>query len=199
MSTAISEFKRDKSHALTQQEVVPPLADMLGDITERQDALFKIQDGLYDEARRTSNFAKYMRMAVIFLGAFAATREVADRLFVSPEGGEEVKVTIVMIYTLMALAITVIGGISAALGLADKGAGLAALAAECNTHLLKVDCEMPREGERSCKRQAGDARRLIHYQNEKISAIQMSAAKMGVLVPRVRLSNVKAARPTDRG
>jgi len=198
MSTAISEFKRDKSYALTQQEVLPPLADMMANITERQDALFQIQDRLYDEAKRTSNLAKYMRIAVIFLGAFAATREVADRLFVSTEGGEETKAMIVVTYTLMALAITVIGSISAALGLADRGAGLTALAAECNTHLLKVDCELPMDGARSCTRQTGAARRLIHYQNEQISAIQLKAAKLGVLAPRVSLSG-KAARPTGSG
>ena len=199
MSTAISEFRRDKSNALPQEAAVPPLADMLGNITERQAALFQIQDRLYDEARGASNLAKYMRIAVIFLGAFAATREVADRLFVSSEGGEATKVTIVAIYTLMALAITVIGSISTALGLSDKGSGLAALAAECNTHLLKVDCEMPKEGERSCKRQAADARRLIHYQNEQIGAVQVRAAKLGVLVPRVRLNSAPLALPTDQG
>lgn len=198
MSTAVREFRRDNSQPSTQEVVVTPLADLLGNITERQDALFKIQCRLYDEARRASRLAKYMRIAVIVLGAFAATREVADRLFVSPENGETAKVVIVLFYTAMALGITAIGSISAALGVADKAAGLGALAAECNTHLLKVDCETPREGEPWGKRHAVEARRLINYQNENIGAIQVRAAKMGVLVPGVRLSNARTAQHTAR-
>ena len=194
MSTAVREFKRDNSPLLTQEAVVQPLSDLLGDITERQEGLFNIQRVLYDEARRASRLAKCMRIAVIVLGAFAATREVADRLFVSPEGGEASKELIVVVYTLMALSITAIGSISAALGLADKASGLGALAAECDTHLLKVDCETPREGEQPGRRHAAEARRLIHYQNEKISAIQMRTAKLGVLVPGVRLSSLRTVR-----
>jgi hypothetical protein len=196
MSTALREFKRDNSPLLTQEVVVTPLADLLGDITERQDALFNIQCRLYDEARRASRLAKYMRVAVILLGAFAATREVADRLFAGPEGGEAHKVVVVAVYTLMALAITAIGSISAALGLADKASGLGALAAECNTHVLKVDCEAPRERESSGKRQAAEARRLVHYQNEQLSSIQVRAAKLGVLVPVVRLNSIRTAQPS---
>lgn len=193
MSTAFREFKRDNSPLPTQEVTVTPLADLLGEITERQDALFDVQRMLYDEARRASRMAKYMRVAVIVLGAFAATREVADRLFGS---GETDKVMIVTVYTLMALAITAIGSISAALGLADKASGLGALAAECNTHILKVDCEAPRGGEHSGGRHAAEARRLIHYQNEQIGAIQVRAAKMGVLVPGVRLRSIRTARHT---
>ena len=194
MSTAVREFKREASPLLTQEVAVQPLPNLLEDITERQEALSKIQCVLYDEARRASRLAKCMRIAVIVLGAFAATREVADRLFVSPEGGEANKALIIVFYTLMALSITAIGSISAALGLSEKASALGALAAECDTHLLKVDCETPREGEQTGRRHAAEARRLIHYQNEKISAIQMRTAKLGVLVPCVRLSSLRTAR-----
>ncbi|HEX7313120.1 MAG TPA: hypothetical protein VF297_04335 [Pyrinomonadaceae bacterium] len=195
MSTAFGEFRREKSQALTQEGIVPPLADLLENITERQQALFKMQGRLYEEARRASRLARYMRVAVILLGAFAATREVADRLFTTPDG-ETMKVVVVVIYTLMALAITAIGSISAALGVADKAAGLGALAAECNTPILKVDCEMPREDERATARRAGEARKLINYQNEKIGAIQVRAAELGVLVPGVRVSGARRLHAT---
>ena len=52
----------------------PLLDELKEDINERQDELFSIQIALEDEARKASNFAKYLRIAVIFLGAFAATR-----------------------------------------------------------------------------------------------------------------------------
>lgn len=196
MSTAVREFNRDKSHPIAQEGAAPSLGDLMGNITERQEALLKIQDRLYREARRASRLARGMRIAVILLGALAATREVADRLFISPDGGETAKVAIVVFYTAMALAITALGSLSAALGFADKASGLGALAAECSTHILKVDCETPREGERLCKRQASEARKLIHYQNEKISAIHGRAAKMGVLLPVVRLNSPRLARLT---
>jgi len=193
MSVDISEFKKDKSHPVARERLAAPLDDLLEDIAERQEELFKTQRRLYDEARRASSLTKYMRIAVIFLGAFAATREVADRLFVHPESSEAIKVVVVVIYTTMALAITVIGSISAALGLAEKASGLGVLAAECNDHMLKVDCERPREGESSDKRQIGQARRLINYQNEKISSIQGRSAKLGVLVLGVKLNSAEAA------
>lgn len=196
MSTAISEFRRDNSPLYTREEVTQPPADLLGNVTERQEALFRIQCRLYNEARKASRLAKYMRVAVIVLGAFAATREVADRLFVNAAEGETNKVPIVVVYTLMALAITAIGSISAALGIADKASGLGSLAAECNTHILKVDCEMPCDGEHSARRHAAEVRKLIQYQNEKISAIQGKAAKLGVLVPGLRLNCGRAAQRT---
>jgi hypothetical protein len=64
--------------------------------------------------------------------------------------------------------------------------------------MLKVDCEMPREGEHSGKRHVAEARRLINYQNEMIGTVQMRAAKLGVLVPGVRLNNVRTAPHTAK-
>lgn len=59
-----------------------------------------------------------------------------------------------MVYTVMALAIMAIGSISAVLGISDKASGLGLLAAECDTHLLKVDCETPGGGEHLGRRRA---------------------------------------------
>jgi Co/Zn/Cd efflux system component len=84
------------------------LDELKDDINERQDELFSIQIALEDEARRASNFAKYLRIAVIFLGAFAATREAADRLYDSSSVSHK---PVVVIYTLLGLAITVVGSI----------------------------------------------------------------------------------------
>ena len=183
MSTSVSEFKRERAHSTVRETDVSPLADMLSDIRERQGEFLKIQRNLHCQAKHASRISKYLRIAIIILGAFAATRDIAGN-----------RPAVVALYTIMALAITVIGSIAAAFGFADRASGLNVLAAECNTHVLKVDCEMPREAEASGTRHLSEARRLISYQNEKLGDIQAKAAKLGVLVPGVQLDSTRPAR-----
>jgi hypothetical protein len=93
------------------------LDELKEDINERQEELFSIQAALEAEARRASNVARLLRIAVIFLGAFGATREVADTL----TGGR--RHSVIVIYTLLGLAITVIGSIAATLQAGQQGGG----------------------------------------------------------------------------
>jgi hypothetical protein len=158
------------------------LDELKEDINERQDELFSIQIALEDEARKASNLAKYLRMAVIFLGAFAATREVADSLFGRVPGSRE---SVILIYTLLGLAITVIGSISATFRPDNTAAELKILAAECNSCLLAIDCQLPRRGDTSpVAEQIEAARKLILLQNEKISELRSKAAKIGMVIDR---------------
>ena len=163
------------------------LDELKEDINERQEELFSIQVALEAEARRASNFAKYLRIAVIFLGAFAATREAADRLFVPLYGTPSSRSheSVIVIYTLLGLAITVIGSISATFRPDNTAAELKILAAECNSCLLAIDCQLPRKGDPSpVEEQIEAARRLILLQNEKIGEIRGKAAKIGMLIDR---------------
>ena len=158
------------------------LDELKEDINERQDELFSIQTALEEEARRSSNFAKYLRIAVIFLGAFAATREAADRLSGASSGGHK---SVVVIYTLLGLAITVVGSISATFRPDNTAAELKILAAECNSCLLAIDCQLPRKGDTSpVEEQIEAARKLILLQNEKISELCSKAAKIGTVIDR---------------
>jgi hypothetical protein len=168
------------------------LDELKEDINERQDELFSIQIALEDEARKASNFAKYLRIAVIFLGAFAATREATDRLYDSSAGSHP---SVIVIYTLLGLAITVIGSISATFRPDNTAAELKILAAECNSCLLAIDCQLPRKGDTSpIEEQIEAARKLILLQNEKISELRSKAAKIGMMVGRKirRLATEKA-------
>lgn len=158
------------------------LEELKEDINERQDELFSIQVALEAEARKSSNFAKYLRIAIIFLGAFAATREAADRLYDSSSGSHQ---SVIVIYTLLGLAITVIGSISATFMPDNTAAELKILAAECNSCLLAIDCQLPRKTDTSpVEEQIEAARRLILIQNEKISEIRGKAAKIDMLIDR---------------
>lgn len=158
------------------------LAELIEDINERQDELFAVQTTLESEARRASNFAKYLRIAIIFLGAFAATREAADSLYDSSRGSSN---AVVVIYTLLGLSITVIGSISATFRPDNTAAELKILAAECNACLLMIDCQLPRKNDPApIEEQITAARRLINLQNEKISEIRAKAAKLGMLIDR---------------
>jgi hypothetical protein len=168
------------------------LDELKEDINERQDELFSIQIALEDEARKASNFAKYLRIAVIFLGAFAATREATDRLYNSSSGSHP---SVIVIYTLLGLAITVIGSISATFRPDNTAAELKILAAECNSCLLAIDCQLPRKGDTSpIEEQIEAARKLILLQNEKISEVRSKAAKIGMMIGRKirRLATEKA-------
>jgi hypothetical protein len=171
------------------------LEELKEDINERQEELFSIQVNLEAEARKSSNLAKYLRIAVIFLGAFAATREAADRLYDSTTGGRSHQ-SVIIIYTLLGLAITVIGSISATFRPDNTAAELKILAAECNACLLAIDCQLPRKIDNSpIEEQIEAARRLILFQNEKISGIYGKAAKIGLLIDRkIRRLTTESAR-----
>jgi len=155
------------------------LDELKEDINERQEELFSIQAALEAEARRASNVARLLRIAVIFLGAFGATREVADTL----TGGR--RHSVIVIYTLLGLAITVIGSIAATFRPDNKAAELKILGAECSSCLLAIDCQLPRKNDASpVAEQVEAARKLILLQNEKIGEIRGKAAKIGVLIER---------------
>jgi hypothetical protein len=180
------------------------LDELKEDINERQEELYSIQIALEAEARKSSNLAKYLRMAVIFLGAFAATRDAADRLF-GASGDVVGRVygstsgthgSVIVFYTLLGLAITVIGSISATFRPDNTAAELKILAAECNSGLLAIDCRLPRKADCGpVETQIEAAHELILYQNEKISEIRGKAAKIGMLVERKirRLATEKTA------
>lgn len=156
------------------------LDELKEDINERQEELFSIQAALEAEAHRASNVARLLRIAVIFLGAFGATREVADRL-----AGTERSKSVIVIYTLLGLAITVIGSIAATFRPDNKAAELKILGAECSSCLLAIDCRLPRKNDASSvAEQVEAARKLILLQNEKIGEIRGKAAKIGVLIER---------------
>ncbi|HEY0003188.1 MAG TPA: hypothetical protein VGB17_00160 [Pyrinomonadaceae bacterium] len=185
MSSHANEFRKEKLQSVAKSTSLP--AGLLKDIAERQKVLNVIRAQLQQEAKHASKLSKYMRIAVIFLGAFAATREAADQMFSFGSLGGK---AMIAFYTLMALAITVIGSISAALRFGDKATELNALVAECNCCLLKADCEMPKDGEAtSMVRQVKAARKVISDQNETIRAIQVRATKMDVILPEIELDS----------
>lgn len=158
------------------------LDELKDDINERQEELYSIQVALEIEARKASNFARYLRIAIIFLGAFAATREAADRLY---NPSTESRQSVIIVYTLLGLAITVIGSISATFRPDNMAAELKILASECNACLLAIDSKLPRKTDDSpIREQIEAAQKLILFQNEKIGELRAKAAKIGMLIAR---------------
>lgn len=154
------------------------------DINERQDELSSVQAALESAAASASRISKLIKIAVILLGAFAATREVADRLY-PPDVSPRAHWWVIGLYTFFGLAITVLGSIAATFRYESRAAELNVLAAECNSHLLNIDCQLPKEGDTApLAEQIGAAHKLILLQNEKISEIQGKAAKLGLSVNR---------------
>jgi hypothetical protein len=185
MASPASEFKKDILQPVPKTPQLPP--GLLKDIAERQRVLIAIRSELEREAKHASKMSKYVRIAVIFLGAFAATREAADQILPPAAKG---RLAVILTYTFMALAITVIGSIAAALRFAEKATELNGMVAECNCSLLKSDCEMPKEGETaSVATQIKTARKVISDQNETIRAIQVKASKLDVIVPEIQLDS----------
>lgn len=183
-----SPAREDNVLSITQTGAAPRLAHGLWeDVAERQKALEEMQDRLQKEAASASVWATRTRVAVIFLGAFAATREGADGLLPS---GSPYHTGVVLTYTVMALAITVIGSITTAFRFADKASELNALAAECSQCLLEVDCQTQRDPEADDR---AKARELVDKQNQKISRVQRKAARLGVTMPRIRLDSARQA------
>lgn len=160
------------------------LKDLKEDINERQDELNVVQVILEDDAKWNSKIANRLKIAVILLGAIVATRDVADKLAPAASFPTSNKIVIIM-YTLVGLAIAVIGGIAAAFRFENRAAEVKVLAAESNSCLLSIDCKLPKKGDPSpLDKQIEAARDLILIQNEKLSEIQGKAAKIGVNINR---------------
>jgi hypothetical protein len=163
------------------------LDELKADIDERQEALNAVQVVLDSKANLYSDLAKWFRIAVIFLGALVATREVADKLFPVSSYPSGSKVVLVL-YTIFGLAIAVIGGITAAFRYETKSAELRVLAVKCNSHALDIDGKLPKKGDTSPPdQQIAAARELITLQNTCLSELQGKAAELGLdIVRKVR-------------
>jgi hypothetical protein len=149
------------------------------DINERQLELSNVQKVLDYKAKQYSSYAKWYKIAVIFLGALVTTRQVADTLY---PGSSK---AILFLYTAFGLAITVIGGITAAFGYDRKSAELKVLAAKCNSCALDIDGRLPKQGETlPLDQQISSARDLIALQNTCISELQGKAAELGLDITR---------------
>src|ERR1700731_3493751 len=92
-------------------------------IDDRQDELLAVQFALENYARKDSRTARFLKLAVIVLGAVVVTRDVADKLFpasVFPKLNKSV----IVLYTLVGLSIAVIGGVAAAFKFESRAAGI---------------------------------------------------------------------------
>jgi hypothetical protein len=113
------------------------------------------------------------------LGALTATRGVADKL------AEPDSLWVIGLYTFVGLLIATLGGIEAAFGFQRKASELRILSAECKSYLLEIDCQIPLvEAPNTIDAQVEAANKLIQLQNEKLTDIQVRAAKSDVNITR---------------
>jgi hypothetical protein len=158
----------------------PTLLDSLrNEINERQDELQNLQMVVEKTAEQNSDRAKWIRVVIIFLGALAATRDVADKLFPNHSS------TVIFSFTGFAFAITVLSSIMASFRYENLSAELKILAVECNTYILDIDRQLPMEGDTTTiETQITAAQNLIVLQNQAIKDIQTKAAKLGINIIR---------------
>lgn len=159
------------------------LSALTTDINERQDELNAVQVALEASAKYSSDLGKVLKVAVIILGAISATRDVADKIF--PQ------TMVILTYTVVALAITIIGGIVTAFRYEARASEMNLLAVECSSYIRDVDGKLPRKGDPAPEaQQVAAAQELIALQNNCIRTIQDKAAKAGININR-RVRKIK--------
>ncbi|MBI1882569.1 MAG: hypothetical protein HYR94_30715 [Chloroflexi bacterium] len=148
------------------------------EVNERQQDLNDTQLVLESYAARESGLAKWMRVFVIFLGAFAATQAVADKLL----GADSIVGTV--IYAVVGLLIATLGGIEAAFGFQKKTTNLRKLTVECKAYILDIDCQIPQDINADIEDRIKTLRNLLTLQNNALKDIQGKAADIGVNITR---------------
>lgn len=146
------------------------------EVDERQEYFNEVLLVLEKRAANESGWAKWIRSIIIFLGALVATREVA-----SPPNSPWV----IGFYTCVGLLIATLGGVEAAFGYQRRASELRILSAECKSYILELDCQIPLvEASNTVEAQIEAANQLIKLQNEKLTDIQVRAARSDVNITR---------------
>lgn len=159
------------------------LNELMADINERQEELNAVQVALEWSAKHSSDLGKVLKVAVIILGAISATRDVADKIFPAT--------MVILTYTTIALAITIIGGIVTAFRYEARASDMNLLAVECSSYIREIDSQLPRKGDPAPDaQQVAAAHELIMLQNDRIRTIQDKAAKAGININR-RVRKIK--------
>ena len=157
--------------------------ELLSDINERQEELNAVQVALEWTAKRSSDLGKFLKVSVIVLGAFSATRDVADKILPNT--------MVMLIYTAVALAITIIGGIVTAFRYESRASEVNLLAVECSSYIREIDANLPRQDDPApIDHQVAAAHELIDLQNDHIRTVQDKSARLGVNINR-RVRKIK--------
>src|SRR3954453_16199834 len=104
-------------------------------INARQQELQIVTDLLAKEAQKMATLASIIKVSLILLGAFVATREVANQILGTSN------LAPIIIYTVIGLLITILAGLEAAFKWEGKSTELRTLAALCQATLRQVDSQ----------------------------------------------------------
>jgi hypothetical protein len=161
-------------------------------INERQDELDRVLTVLESRANKESDWGKVLKVLIIVLGAIAATRDVAEKLYPDhqhPRAGTAIAIS----YTFLALLITVIAGITTAFRFESRAADLKLLAAECNSLRREIDGRLPNVDRGSTDDQLKEAREIIELQDKTLTEMEGKAARLYLnIVRRVKKLQTKS-------
>jgi hypothetical protein len=166
------------------------LQELKGEVDDRQKDLNDTLFALEKHAANASGWAKYIRVAIIFLGAFAATKAVADQVI-----SKDYSSVATVLYSLNGLLIATLAGIEAAFGFQKKAADLRVLAAECNSRILDIDCKIPQDQDALIADRIKAVQELLALQNKTLKEIQGKAAEIGINITR----KIRKLRRADIG
>ena len=165
------------------------------EINDRQQDLDYTLKILENSAARESRRAIKIRILIIFLGAFSATKAVADRI-----AGSDTTIGTVntIIYALAGLLIATLGSVEAAFDLQKRGSSLRRIAVDCKAHILDINYQMSQNPNASPENRIQAARNLLALQNNALKDIQGRASEFGVNISRtVRILRGRTAKSGD--
>lgn len=143
-------------------------------INARQAELHAVADILTRAAQRKTHRSAMTKVAIVVLGAAAATNGAAVQI-----AGQATWV--VLLYTCIGLAIATVGGLDAAFKVNERAVELTILAAVCQSTTRDIDTGWHREvGSAYGEQREVAAQHLIETQDARLTEVQDRAARLGV-------------------
>jgi hypothetical protein len=146
-------------------------------IDRRQEELRNSAEKLAQYARRLGRRSAVTKVALVVLGAFSATKAVADQLFGSGNTGS------LVVYALAGMTTAAIAGLDAAFRWDRRSIDLGALAAESLSRMREVDTEYRSSAAATTipmpeKEQA--AIKVLALQDKSLEEVQAESTKLGI-------------------
>jgi hypothetical protein len=145
-------------------------------IDRRQAELSRSAEKLALIARRLARRSAVTKVSLVVLGAFSATKAVADQLFGSANTGS------LAVYALAGMLTATIAGLDAAFRWDRRSVDLGALAAQCLSHMREVDTEYRNSvsAAAAIPEKERAAAKVLELQDKSLEEVQAESTKLGV-------------------
>ena len=155
--------------------------DLSNLVNERRNDYQRCSGVLKKEVEMSSRRGTYSKIILIILGALVATKGIVDQLMVDYKSNKLVNNSVLICFTLIGLAISIIAGFETAFKYSEKAAGLRILSAEVQANLRKgVTNQAFNFYTQDFQEAMNDLKNTISELNDKLGEIYDKATSFGL-------------------